>query len=159
VLVPLIERDEPALFFTKRTDQLPRHPGEISFPGGLRHPGDRDLLDTALRETEEELGLARADVEVLGSLDPFLTYTTGFWVLPFVGAVRPDPSMTPNPDEIAVLLELPLPMLAGVEREVEWHGEGQSWTGFVYDVEEHTIWGATGRMVHEFLELYREVSA
>jgi 8-oxo-dGTP pyrophosphatase MutT (NUDIX family) len=156
VLVPVVDGDGPSVVFTKRTDELPRHPGEISFPGGLRHPEDRDLLETALRETDEELGLPRGDIEVLGSLEPFLTYTTGFWVAPFVGWLRPDPPLRPSPSEIAAVLELPIAMLLGVEREVEWRRDEVVWRGFVYEVEEHTIWGATGRMVHEFLEIVRK---
>src|SRR5439155_22951739 len=131
-------------------------PGEISFPGGLRHPEDGDLLETALRETEEELGLPREDIEVLGSLDPFLTYTTGFWVLPVVGALRRGQPFRPNPDEIAEVLQFPLQALSRAEREVEWRREGQVWTGFVYEMDGHTIWGATGRMLHEFLEVVRK---
>src|SRR5919197_1917508 len=63
VLVPVVDEDDPTVVFTKRADELPRHPGEISFPGGVRHPDDRDLLETALRETDEELGLPRGDIE------------------------------------------------------------------------------------------------
>jgi 8-oxo-dGTP pyrophosphatase MutT (NUDIX family) len=156
VLVPLVDREEPSLVFTKRTEDLPRHPGEISFPGGLRHDEDRDLLETALRETEEELGLAREDVEILGAIQPFLTYTTGFWVMPFVGWLTRDPAFAPSPAEIAAVLEFPVRVLSEVEREVEWRREGWVWTGFVYEVEGHTIWGATGRMLHEFLEIVRK---
>jgi 8-oxo-dGTP pyrophosphatase MutT (NUDIX family) len=155
VLIPVLERDEPSIVFTKRTQDLPRHPGEISFPGGLRHDEDADLLETALRETEEELGLARTDVDVLGSLDPFLTYTTGFWVTPVVGAVD-DPSFTPNPAEIAEVLEFPLARLDAVEAEVEWRRGDVVWAGFVYELDGHTIWGATGRMLHELLEVVRK---
>jgi 8-oxo-dGTP pyrophosphatase MutT (NUDIX family) len=158
VLIPVLERDDPAVVFTKRTDDLPRHPGEISFPGGLRHDEDADLLETALRETEEELGLSRSDVDVLGALDPFLTYTTGFWVTPVVGAVHGNPVFTPNPGEIAEVLEFPLSRLDAVEAEVEWRRGDQVWAGFVYELEGHTIWGATGRMLHELLEVLRKES-
>src|SRR2546423_784250 len=70
VLVPVVEGPEPSIVFTKRTEHLSRHPGEISFPGGMRHAEDPDLLSTALRETEEELGLSPDRVEVLGTLEP-----------------------------------------------------------------------------------------
>jgi len=156
VLIPLIDDVEPSLVFTKRADDLSRHPGEISFPGGLRHPEDSDLLVTALRETEEELGLLRSDVEVLGALEPFLTYTTGFWVTPFVGAVEADYRFVPSPAEIAEVIEVPLAELDRIEREVEWRRDEWTWTGFVYEVEGHTIWGATGRMLHQFLEIVRK---
>jgi 8-oxo-dGTP pyrophosphatase MutT (NUDIX family) len=159
VLIPLVDRDEPCIVFTKRTEELPRHPGEISFPGGLRHDGDRDLLETALRETEEELGLSPTDVEILGALEPFLTYTTGFWVMPFVGWLTRDPAFSPSPAEIDAVLEFPLRLLSEIEREVEWRREDFEWTGFVYEIEGHTIWGATGRMLHEFLEIIRKESS
>src|SRR2546428_12307542 len=91
VLLPLVEGSEPRIVFTKRTDDLPRHPGEISFPGGMRHDDDGDLLATALRETEEELGLSPDLVDVLGSLELLETFTTGFTIAPFVGALEADP--------------------------------------------------------------------
>jgi 8-oxo-dGTP pyrophosphatase MutT (NUDIX family) len=158
VLIPLTQADEPepAVLFTKRADDLPRHPGEISFPGGLQHTEDADLLETALRETEEELGLSRSDIEVLGALESFLTYTTGFWVTPFVGALGPDHRLVPSPAEIAEVFEAPLSRLDRIEREVEWRREGWTWTGFVYEVDGQTIWGATGRMLHQLLEIVRK---
>jgi 8-oxo-dGTP pyrophosphatase MutT (NUDIX family) len=159
VLVPVIEREEPSMVFTKRARELSRHAGEISFPGGLRHPEDGDLLETALRESEEELGLRRDDVEVLGALDPFLTYTTGFWVVPYVGWLERDPRFSPSPAEIEEVLEVQVAELARIEQEVTWRHEAGTWTGFVYEVEGHTIWGATGRMVHEFLEIVRKEPA
>ena len=156
VLIPLIDGAEPSIVFTKRADDLPRHAGEMSFPGGLRHESDRDLLHTALRETEEELGLAPSDIEVLGALEPFLTYSTGFWLTPFVGALSPGPRFAPSPAEIAEVVEVPLTKLAQIEREVEYQRETWTWTGFAYEVNEHTIWGATGRILHEFLEILRK---
>src|SRR5438876_4080175 len=81
VLVPLVGGPEPSVVFTKRTEHLSRHPGEISFPGGMRHEEDPDLLATALRETEEELGLDRELVDVLGRLEPLETFTTGFTIV------------------------------------------------------------------------------
>src|SRR5881397_822171 len=88
VLLPLVDGPDPSILFTKRTDDLPRHPGEISFPGGMRHDEDGDLLTTALRETEEELGLSREAVDVLGMLEPLQTFTTGYTIAPFVGALE-----------------------------------------------------------------------
>src|SRR5256885_2799629 len=82
VLLPLVDGPEASIVFTKRTDDLPRHPGEISFPGGMRHDDDSDLLATALRETEEELGLSRELVDVLGPLEPLPTDTPRFTIAP-----------------------------------------------------------------------------
>jgi 8-oxo-dGTP pyrophosphatase MutT (NUDIX family) len=156
VLVPVVEGEEPAMILTRRTADLSRHAGEISFPGGMHDAGDGDLLATALREAEEELGLSPDAVDVLGALEPISTYTTGFWVTAFVGALEEAPRLTPNPQEIAEVIQAPVRVLDEVEAEVEWTREGHTWRGFVYEVEGHVIWGATGRMLHEFLEVYRK---
>jgi 8-oxo-dGTP pyrophosphatase MutT (NUDIX family) len=156
VLLPLVDGVEPSIVFTKRTDDLPRHPGEISFPGGLRHEEDEDLVATALRETEEELGLSPDDVEVLGALEPLETFTSGMSIAPFVGALEADPVFTANPGEIAEVLEFPLSRLIDVERGMSWHHEGQTYWGHVYELDGHTIWGATARILNEFLELIRK---
>ena len=88
MLVPLFGTDEqPHAVFTKRRTDLRRHAGEISFPGGRRDPEDADLRETALREAEEEIGLPRADVEVLGELEPTSTFVTGYLIHPFVGLI------------------------------------------------------------------------
>jgi 8-oxo-dGTP pyrophosphatase MutT (NUDIX family) len=156
VLLPLVAGAEPSIVFTKRTDDLPRHPGEISFPGGMRHDEDADLLTTALRETEEELGLSRELVDVLGALPPLETFTTGFAIMPFVGALEVDPVFTANPGEIAEVLEFPVSRLLDEERPRSWERAGTTWWGFVYEMDGHTIWGATGRILHQFLELFRK---
>jgi 8-oxo-dGTP pyrophosphatase MutT (NUDIX family) len=155
VLVPVIDGAEPSLVFTKRTEGLRRHPGEISFPGGLPHPEDADLLATALRETEEEVGVPAGTVEVMGALPPISTLVTGILIVPFVGLLRSRPVFVPNPAEIAAVLEFPVVRLMDAEREVEWARDGATWRGYVYEVDAHTVWGATGRIVHEFLEAVR----
>jgi len=146
VLLPVIDGDATTVVFTKRTDELPRHPGEISFPGGLRHEEDADLLITALRETEEELGLSRDHVDVLGALEPLETFTTGFTIVPFVGAL---------PAEIAEVFDVPVSVLLDIEQPKSWTRDGGTWWGYVYEVDGHTIWGATARILHEFLELIK----
>src|SRR3954469_3521531 len=156
VLLPLVEGPDPWIVFTKRTDDLPRHPGEISFPGGMRHDEDLDLLSTALRETEEGLGFSPGHVGVHGPLEPLQTFTTGFTIVPFVGALEADPVFTGNPGESAEVLEFPLARLLEVERPMSWTREGQTWWGHVYELDGHTIWGATGRILHEFLGLVRK---
>ena len=156
VLLPLVDGPEPSVVLTRRTDHLPRHPGEISFPGGMWHEHDPDLLETALRETEEELGLSRELVDVLGSLDPLQTYTTGYTIAPFVGALDVDPVFTANPAEIAEVLEFGVPRLLDVEQPREWTRADEVYRGFVYELDGHTIWGATARILHEFLERMRE---
>jgi 8-oxo-dGTP pyrophosphatase MutT (NUDIX family) len=156
VLLPLVEGPEPSIVFTKRTDDLPRHAGEISFPGGMRDDADPDLVTTALRETQEELGVRPADVEILGALEPLETFTTGFTIVPFVGALEADPVFTANPSEIAEVLEFPVSRLLEVERAMSWDKNGQTSWGHVCELDGHTIWGATGRILHEFLELLRK---
>ena len=156
VLLPLVEDPEPWIVFTKRTEDLPRHPGEISFPGGMRHAEDRDLLATALRETDEELGIPPAAVDVLGALSPLQTFTSGTAILPFVGTLAADPVFTANPGEIAEVLEFPVKRLLDVERPMAWSREDRTYRGHVYELDGHTIWGATARILNEFLELYRK---
>jgi 8-oxo-dGTP pyrophosphatase MutT (NUDIX family) len=153
VLVPVLDRPEPALLFTVRSQEVRDHKGEISFPGGVRHPEDRDLLGTALRETEEELGIVPDLVEVLGALPPTHTVVTGYVIVPFVGVLTGRPALVPSPVEIAEVLELPVAALSASERE-EGTGDGLR-TWFAYEVDGHTVWGATGRIVHGFLQVLR----
>ena len=112
VLVPLY-LDSGALHavFTKRRDDLKRHAGEISFPGGRQDFPDEDLRTTALREAEEEIGLAPADVELVGALEPVGTFVTNYKIHPFVGVIKPGHAWTPQPTEVEEVLELSLPDL------------------------------------------------
>src|SRR3982750_555623 len=112
VLVPLY-LDSGALHavFTKRRDDLRKHAGEISFPGGRQDFPDEDLRLTALREAEEEIGLPRDDVELLGALPPTGTFVTGYCIHPFVGAIKPGHEWEMQPNEVEVVLELSLPDL------------------------------------------------
>ena len=154
VILPLVDDDEPTVIFTKRRDDLSRHPGEISFPGGLRHAEDADLLQTALRETEEELGIPATLVDILGYLEPLHTFVSGILITPVVGALDRRPEMTPSPHEIEEVLEFPVRRLLEVEREVVWESAGRTWQGSVYDIEGHTVWGATGKILSDFLRRF-----
>jgi len=153
VLVLLPPGSEPALVFTRRALDLARHPGEISFPGGLSHDGDPDLAFTALRETEEELGIRPATVKVLGALPAVHTVVSGVLIVPFVGLLREAPEYSPSPVEIAEVLEYTLTDLA--EAEVEWRKGGRTWTGYAYDMNGAVIWGATGRILHSLLKVLK----
>lgn len=155
VLLPLVEGDR--LVFTRRTEHLPRHPGEISFPGGLEHEGDADLVATALRETEEELGVPRDRVEVLGALEPVHTFVSAILIVPFVGVVSgAPPAFTPSEDEIAEVLSYPVDELSSVETTVEWPRDGRVYRGFAYPMSDgNTIWGATAKILNEMIELLR----
>jgi 8-oxo-dGTP pyrophosphatase MutT (NUDIX family) len=151
VLVPIL--DDGSVLFTKRTEDLPRHPGEISFPGGIRHDGDATAADTALRETHEELGVPPSAVEVLGALPTVHTFVSAILIVPFVGLLDPRPPFHPNVGEIAEVLEFPLDALVAAETEVEWRREGEVFRGYAYEMGDHTIWGATARILHALLEI------
>jgi 8-oxo-dGTP pyrophosphatase MutT (NUDIX family) len=161
VLALLIREPEPSLLFTERAKDLRRHPGEVSFPGGLVEPGDAGLAVTALRETEEEIGLPRDAVELLGALPPVHTFVSGILVTPFVGMVRTLPTLGVSDGEIVRVLTPSLVALDDAEEERVYgrsdaNGERRTWTGWVYAVEGATIWGATGWMLHTLLELLRK---
>ena len=157
VLLPLV--DEDRLVFTRRTEHLSRHPGEISFPGGLAHDEDRDLAATALRETEEELGLSPADVEVLGGLAPVHTFVSAILIVPFVGLVAGSPAFEPSEAEIAEVLTYPLEELSAAETTVEWPRDGHVYRGFAYPMRDgNTIWGATAKILNELIVLLRSGS-
>jgi 8-oxo-dGTP pyrophosphatase MutT (NUDIX family) len=157
VLVPLMADPEPGLIFTRRAAALSRHAGEIAFPGGLLDADDVGLAEAALREAEEEIGLARDLPEVLGALPPVHTTVSGILVVPFVGVLRDRPELHVRDAEIAEAFEVPVARLLELETVRTWERpDGGRWTGWVYEVEGRTIWGATGRMVHALLEIWRK---
>jgi 8-oxo-dGTP pyrophosphatase MutT (NUDIX family) len=157
VLALLIREPAPSLLLTERAKELRRHPGEVSFPGGLIEPGDEDLTATALREAEEEVGLPRATVEVLGALPPVHTSVSGILVTPFVGTVAALPTLGVSDGEIVRVLTPTLAELDAVEQERVYERDGrEEWRGWAYDVGGTTIWGATGWMLHSLLELLRK---
>jgi len=147
VLAPLFGLSERAgLVFTERRDDLRRHAGEISFPGGRPEPGE-DLLAAALREAEEEIGLEADDVEVLGALPPVSTVVTGYLIHTFVGLIPSGLAFEPNPDEVAAVLLLHLDELEagfGMRRLVR---RGVPIKTPTYVVGEHLVWGATARIL------------
>ena len=157
VLALLIREPAPSLLLTERAKELRRHPGEVSFPGGLTEPGDEDLTATALREAEEEIGLPRATVEILGALPPVHTSVSGILVTPFVGTVAALPTLGVSDGEIVRVLRPTLADLDAVEEERVYGRAGrEEWRGWAYDVGGTTIWGATGWMLHSLLELLRK---
>lgn len=155
VLVPLYVQDDIVhAVFTRRREDMRRHPGEVSFPGGRRDDGDADLLVTALREAEEEIGLPRDAVTVLGALQPTPTIATNYAVYPFVGLIEPGHVWTPSDGEVAEILELSVPdLLAGHGRE-RLVRRGVPFRTDVYVVGDHLIWGATARILHDLLERF-----
>ena len=148
VLAPLFWRDdEPWALLTKRPMTLRKHPGQIAFPGGGREPGDVTPLHTALRETNEELGIAPEQVEVLGLLGAMPTITS-FWVTPFVGVVPADVELVPSPAEIEQVIAAPLWRL----RKEKRHLYQADRDVFVWDDAQHVVWGATWRMLGQLVE-------
>jgi len=153
VLVPLyIDAGELHLVFTERGADLRRHAGEISFPGGRRERDEDDLLATALREAEEEIGLPQSAVEVVGALQPTPTIATGYAVYPFVGLIDPGRSWTPSADEVAAVLELPVRELVGGYGRRRLLRRGLPVRTDTYVVDEHLIWGATARILADLLD-------
>jgi 8-oxo-dGTP pyrophosphatase MutT (NUDIX family) len=155
VLLPLYERNgEETLLFTRRTDNLEHHRGEISFPGGARHPEDPDLETTALRETEEEMGIAAADVELLGRLDDCYS-VHGYHVVPFVGVFPWPYPFRINRDEIAAVIEVPVAALRdpAIFSTEDWQHRGRTHPVHFYRYGDHAIWGLTAAMLKQFLEL------
>ena len=154
VLVP-IYRDAEGFahaVFTKRRDDLKRHAGEISFPGGRRDDTDADLQETALREAEEEIGLDRADVDVVGALPPTPTFVTDYAIYPFVGLIDAGREWTIQPAEVDRVLEFRLADVRrgyGRRRLVR---RGVPFRTDTYVVDENLIWGATARIVSDLLE-------
>ena len=154
VLIPVVEIDEePSLLFTLRPETMAEHSGEVSFPGGRQEPGDDDLLWTALRESDEEIGLKPKDVEVFGSLVQMPT-VTGYEITAYVGEVPWPYELCPNPREIEELFDVPLRCLADPKRHrIEQHQwKSQAYDLHFYEYDPHVIWGATGYMVNLLLE-------
>jgi 8-oxo-dGTP pyrophosphatase MutT (NUDIX family) len=155
VLLPLVASARPSLIFTRRSERMSRHAGEISFPGGLQHEEDASLEATALRETEEELGIPPSAVEVIGALAPVHTFVSGILIVPFVGVLSERPVLSPNAAEIAEVLEYTLEELAAAEGVVEFPADGRVYRGFAYEMGANTIWGATANILHEMLDRSR----
>ena len=156
VLAPIVLAPEPSLVFTERAAGLSRHAGEVSFPGGLQDPGET-LAGTALREAREEIGLDPDLPDLLGALPAVHTTVSGILVVPFVGVLDVGPELTISDGEIAEVLTVPVARLDRVERPMELaRPGGGSWHGWAYELEGHTIWGATGWMLHGLLELLRK---
>ncbi|MBL8151675.1 MAG: CoA pyrophosphatase [Blastocatellia bacterium] len=157
VLVPLfLKENEYHLLFTRRTDHLRSHPGQISFPGGKYDDEDRSLLDTALRETQEEIGLERDAVQVLGELDDMLT-STQYRITPFVGFIPYPYEFKLNIHEINHLIEVPVKTLLDPSiLETRYHTFYEKYRVkvYYYHIGSEPIWGATARIVKHFLDLF-----
>lgn len=148
VLVAVVDRPEPTVILTLRTDTVRRHAGQVSFPGGRIDPGDDGPVGAALREAEEEIGLPRSAVDVVGVADAYRTIT-GYQVTPVIGVVPPDLPLTPQPSEVADIFEAPLHHLLDQRHQrlriVDWRGAERTY----YEIEWRgsRIWGATAAML------------
>jgi 8-oxo-dGTP pyrophosphatase MutT (NUDIX family) len=148
VLVPIVRRAAPTVLFTRRTEHLARHAGQVSFPGGSLEEDDTSLVGTALRETREETGIEPSLVSIAGFLDPYET-GTGFAILPVIGIIEEGFSLIPNPAEVAEIFEVPLAFLLdpgnSERRSGEWNGRRRDFYAFTY--KRHYIWGATAAIL------------
>ena len=154
VLVPVVGGAEPSLIFTLRTETLPSHKGQISFPGGSIDPSDADASAAALRESNEEIGLAPEDVDLLGELDTFPTYVSGYIVTPVVGWLGSMPELAPNPAEVAQVLVVPLSALTdAIRADPGFTHDGRTYPTEAWIWEGNVIWGVTARVLRSFLQL------
>jgi 8-oxo-dGTP pyrophosphatase MutT (NUDIX family) len=149
VLVPIVQRPEAlTVLFTRRTSHLKAHAGQVSFPGGRAEPGDASAEFTALREAQEEIGLAPERVEILGRLPDYHT-RTGYVVAPIVGLLTPPFELVPDPNEVDEIFEVPLAFLLDPANHRRQTRELQGRTVGYYEMpyERHYIWGATAGMI------------
>ncbi|HET7715096.1 MAG TPA: CoA pyrophosphatase [Bauldia sp.] len=154
VLVPVVARDPAAtLLLTLRTPHLASHAGQIAFPGGKIDPSDASPTDAALREAEEEIGLDRAFVTPVGTLDPYLT-GSGYRIVPVVAMVDPAHRLTLNPDEVVNAFEVPLSFLMTPENHRRGSREFRGATRYFYEMPfgEHYIWGVTAGIIRGLYE-------
>jgi 8-oxo-dGTP pyrophosphatase MutT (NUDIX family) len=158
VLIPLVPRPEGiGLTFMQRTEDGGTHSGQIAFPGGARETEDRTLVDTALREAQEEVNIRPETVTPLGQMDDSASISQ-YIVTPVVGVVHPPPAYAPDPREVQEIFEVPLSFLLDPQNEhhvSETVFLGQTWDLYEYRYEGRVIWGLTGRIVHELLDLLR----
>ncbi len=155
VLVPLRARDgEVTVVLARRTERVPHHKGQICFPGGSRESGDADLFATALREAEEELGIRREGIELLGAMEPVPT-VTGFFIQPYVVRLAGNTVFSLDEFEMAEVFEVPLSVFAEYDRYrfAEADFLGKEYRVYFLDYGPHTIWGATAKILRRLAEL------
>jgi 8-oxo-dGTP pyrophosphatase MutT (NUDIX family) len=158
VLVPLFDKGgECHMLFTQRSNKVAYHKGQISFPGGAHSEADSGLLDTALRESWEEIGLKPEDAIVVGELDDIPTATSVFIISPFVAIIPYPYIFTPNPNEIVDIFDVPISALMDKAnfRQEYTISEDEPSSAYVYEYDGRVIWGATARIVKQFLDIIR----
>ncbi len=148
VLVPVTDRTEPGVIFTRRTDTMRRHPGQVAFPGGRIDPTDADAIEAALREAEEEISLPREQVTIVGAADRYRT-VTGYDVTPILAVIPPDLVLVANADEVAHVFEAPLSFVLDPANHVKastlWQGRERHYYEIMWG--DNRIWGATAAMI------------
>ena len=148
---------EYCILLNKRSDRVEHHKGEISFPGGARDPEDRDPLETALRETEEEMGINRDDITVIGEMDEVVT-RSNFLINVFTGTIKYPYPFKPSAIEIAEVLEFPVSALidpANRRTETRWD-DGHPGTSYSYVHQEHVVFGATARILQSCIDIFND---
>jgi 8-oxo-dGTP pyrophosphatase MutT (NUDIX family) len=160
VLVPVyVSAGDLHVVFTRRREDLRRHAGEVSFPGGRFDEGEANLQATALREAHEEIGLPPDAVQILGALQPTPTIATGFAVYPFVGLIEPGRTWQLSAREVAEVIEFSIPQLRGGYGRRRLLRRGLPIRTDTYQVGEHLIWGATARILSDLLERLDTIEA
>ena len=161
VLIPIFFKEGlHHILFTRRTEYVRYHKGEISFPGGGYQPEDGSLVNTALRESFEEIGLEAKDVEILGELDDIVTLKSNYIISPFVGSILPEYRFTMSGFECAEVIQIPIVALLqkGSYSEELWRvKEDKSLQPHVYRYQHYEIIGATATILRQFLAIYSEV--
>jgi 8-oxo-dGTP pyrophosphatase MutT (NUDIX family) len=151
VLMPIFHnRGQYHVLFTERSDEVVFHKGQVCFPGGTREPSDSSLLQTALRESQEEIGLEAEDIEILGELDDILTFVTNYVISPFVAFIPYPHSLKTDGREVKGAFSVPLSFLMD---EANFKQDS-----YAYEYEGHIIWGATARILRQFVDLLKSES-
>ena len=159
VLVPLyIKHGECYILFTKRTEAVKEHKGQISFPGGTYEERDKTLLNTALRESFEEIGLMTGDIEILGELDDYPSVTSNYIITPFVGLIPWPYQFKMDRQEVEEIIEAPIAVFMednNLHLETELRGKKRN-TVYFYHYHDSVIWGATARILNKFLGIFAQ---
>jgi len=155
VILPLyVKQGRYHILFIKRTDKVKKHKGEISFPGGTREAEDKTLLDTALRECAEEIGLLAKDVEILGELDDEVSVATNYVISPFAALIPWPYRFKVDGQETEAIIEVPVSALLESGRSRPEIRDGETITAYTYRPEGQVIWGATARILKKFLDIF-----
>ncbi len=158
VLLPIYyKRGQYYILFIRRTDKVKVHRGEISFPGGAREEKDKTLLDTARRESAEEIGLKSEDIEILGELDDEVSMTTHYVIATFVALIPCPYQFKVDGEETEEIIEVPLAALLDTASSEEKVSGGELVTSYSYQYRDKIIWGTTARILKKFLDIFVQV--